>query len=84
MARNTVFSARGEAVDFDLLKIKQQMVSIPKNIVVEARENYVDNKFKRQLKRSTREAAETLSVESDSQSSTINNDVDEIIEPKES
>lgn len=54
-------SARGEMVDFDLLKIKQQMVNTPKPIVVEARENFIDNKFKRQLKRQTSEAVSMVS-----------------------
>jgi hypothetical protein len=46
-----VKSARGEVVDFDLLKIKQQIASAPKTIQVQEREAFIDNKFKRRLKR---------------------------------
>jgi hypothetical protein len=64
MTNGMVRSARGELVNFDLLKIKQQMVSAPKPIVVEARESFIDNKFKRQLKRQTLEAISMVSTES--------------------
>lgn len=56
MAGNGVRSAKGAIVDFDLLKIKQQIAAAPKPVVVEARENFIDNKFKRQLKKQVREA----------------------------
>ena len=42
-----VKSARGEVVDFDLLKIKQQIASAPKTTTVQASEDYIDQKFKR-------------------------------------
>lgn len=48
-----VKSARGVLVDFDLLKIKQQMASAPKTTDVQAREDFIDQKFKRRLKRMT-------------------------------
>ncbi len=51
-----VRSARGAIVDFDLLKIKEQIASAPKPVTVEARENFIDNKFKRKMKKQTREA----------------------------
>lgn len=47
-----VRSARGEMVDFDLLKIKQQIAATPKSAPVQARENFIDQRFKRRLKRS--------------------------------
>lgn len=47
-----VRSAKGELVDFDLLKIKQQMSATPKSAPVQARENFIDQRFKRRLKRS--------------------------------
>ena len=65
MARNVVRSARGEIVDFDLLKIKQQMAELPKSIVVEARESFIDNKFKRQLKRQTQEAVALVTADNE-------------------
>lgn len=46
-----VKSARGAVVDFDLLKIKQQIASAPKTVQVQEREDFIDNKFKRRLKR---------------------------------
>jgi len=46
-----VRSARGELVDFDLLRIKAQIASSPKTTDVKARENFIDQKFKRRLKR---------------------------------
>jgi hypothetical protein len=54
-----VKSARGEKVDFDLLKIKQQIASAPKTTDVKARESFIDQKFKRRLKKLTREVAAT-------------------------
>ena len=50
-------SARGTVVDFDLLKIKQQIATAPKTVDVKARENFIDQKFKRRLKRLTQEVA---------------------------
>jgi hypothetical protein len=55
-----VRSARGEKVDFDLLKIKQQIASAPKTTDVKARENFIDQKFKRRLKKLVRETAATV------------------------
>ena len=46
-----VKSARGVSVDFDLLKIKQQIASAPKPTTVAARENFIDQRFKRRLKK---------------------------------
>lgn len=48
-------SARGVVVDFDLLKIKQQIATAPKTTDVKARESFIDQKFKRRLKRLTQE-----------------------------
>lgn len=46
-----VKSAKGQIVDFDLLKIKQQIASAPKPTNVKAREDFIDQKFKRRLKK---------------------------------
>ena len=46
-----VKSAKGQIVDFDLLKIKQQMASAPKPTNVQAREDFIDQRFKRRLKK---------------------------------
>ena len=55
---SVIKSARGVVVDFDLLKIKQQIASAPKTNVVQAREDFIDQKFKRRLKRLTTEATD--------------------------
>jgi len=46
-----VKSARGELVDFDLLKIKSQIASAPKTTNVRAREDFVEKRLRRKLKR---------------------------------
>lgn len=56
-----VRSARGTMVNFDLLKIKQQIASAPKTTEVKARENFIDAKFKRRLKKA--QQAATAAVE---------------------
>lgn len=46
-------SARGVLVDFDLIKIKQQIASAPKPVDVSVREEFVDRKIRRRIKRKT-------------------------------
>lgn len=46
-----VRSARGQMVDFDVLEIKQQMASAPKPVEVAVREDFIDQKFNRRLKK---------------------------------
>lgn len=55
-----VKSARGDTVDFDLLKIKAQIASAPKTTNVKAREEFIDQKFKRRLKRMKREVIDSV------------------------
>lgn len=55
-----VKSARGNLVDFDLLKIKQQIGATPKTTNVKAREDFIDQKFKRRLKKATRDAVSSV------------------------
>lgn len=55
-----VKSARGATVDFDLLRIKQQMASAPKTTTVQAREDFIDQKFKRRLKKMKRDVASSV------------------------
>ena len=57
-----VKSARGQLVDFDLLKIKQQIASAPKTTNVKAREDFIDQKFKRRIKKLTREVSAVQAV----------------------
>lgn len=46
-----VRSARGEMVDFDLLKIKEQMTSAPAPVDVRARQDFIDQRMRRRLKK---------------------------------
>lgn len=60
-----VKSARGALVNFDLLKIKQQMATATKPTVVQARENFVDAKLKRRVRRLQTTANATIIDASD-------------------
>lgn len=53
----SVKSARGEDVNFELMKIKEQMSTAPKPTNVQAREDFIDQKFKRRLKKLRRDVA---------------------------
>lgn len=53
-----VKSARGEIVNFDVLQITQQLASSPKPVDVKAREDFIDQKFKRRLKKMQRSVTE--------------------------
>lgn len=52
-----VKSAKGQTVDFDLLKIKQQIATAPKPTQVQAREDFIDRKLKRRIKKAKITAA---------------------------
>lgn len=56
---NLVKSARGDTVNFDLLKIKQQMVDAPPATNVAARQSFIDNKLKRRIKKQTQEVIDS-------------------------
>lgn len=58
-----VRSARGEVIDFDLLRIKEQIGSNPKGSTVKAREDFIDKKLKRKAKRLAAQAAEQAKQE---------------------
>lgn len=44
-------SARGELVDFDLLKIKQQIASAPPSTDVTRRKDFIENRLRRRTKK---------------------------------
>jgi len=48
---NTVRSAKGELVDFDLLKIKQQIASSPPTTDVRARQDFIDKRLRHRVKK---------------------------------
>jgi hypothetical protein len=45
-----VRSARGELVDFDLLKIKEQIAAAPPPTDVRARQDFIDRRLRRRMK----------------------------------
>lgn len=49
-----VRSMRGVEVDFDLMEIKAQIASAPKPVEVKEREDFVDRRLRRRLKRQER------------------------------
>ena len=61
---NTVISAKGEPVDFDLLAIKNQMSSSPKSSDVLQRERFIDKKRRRNV---NRKVGDMLAEQADSQ-----------------
>lgn len=46
-----VRSAKGEMIDFDFLKIKEQLAAAPAPMEVRARENFIERKMKRKIKK---------------------------------
>ena len=46
-----VKSMKGEIVDFDVLKIKQQIAASPAPIEVSERKSFIDNKLQRRIRR---------------------------------
>lgn len=44
-------SARGEIIDFDLLKIKQQIASAPPSSEVSRRKDFIENRLRRRTKK---------------------------------
>lgn len=59
----TTRSARGVVVDFDLLKIKEQMAATPKAAPVRDRENFIDQRFKRRVNRAKLVAEDSIADE---------------------
>lgn len=46
-----VRSAKGQTIDFDLLRIKQQLGDAPKPANVQARQDFIDQKMRRRVKK---------------------------------
>jgi len=44
-------SARGVMVDFDLMQIKRQIAAAPTPLEVKARQNFIENRLKRRIKK---------------------------------
>jgi hypothetical protein len=60
-----VKSAKGKVIDFDLLKIKRQMEKKPISIDVKARQNFIDQKARRRLRKITKQATAAIDVNSE-------------------
>jgi len=58
-----VRSARGVEVNFDALKIKEQLADSPAPMEVQAREDFVDQRLKRRARRQAQQAAAALALE---------------------
>lgn len=46
-----VRSAKGEMVDFDYLKIKEQLAAAPPSVDVTERQDFIENRMKRRIKK---------------------------------
>jgi len=60
-----VRSAKGELVDFDLMKIKEQIASAPPTLDVKARQDFIDKRLRRRLKKA-KQNIEKVEIEVDS------------------
>lgn len=76
-----VRTAKGKIIDFDLLKIKEQMVDAPKPSNVQARQDFIDQKMRRRVKKVKDALAEakknpTVKPEKDKGIVDVNNDLE--------
>ena len=70
-----VRSARGEILDFDLLKIKAQISKAPKSIDVKKREDFIDKKLRRRVRKIKKKVTESMPIDVDA-NITDNTDTD--------
>ena len=68
--RKVVRSAKGVEVNFDELRIKQQLAETPKPTSVKVREEFIDRKLNRRLKKLKREVVKRVSNEQASEKKT--------------
>lgn len=77
-------SARGETVDFDLLKIKEAIASNPPTTEVKARQDFIDKRLRRRIKK----VAPVVAVEETLPGTEEINEepkmIDEVVEPPKS
>lgn len=60
-----VKSAKGKILDFDLLKIKRGLAGKPISIDVKARQNFIDQKARRRMRKITKQATAAIDVDSE-------------------
>lgn len=58
-----VKSAKGKVIDFDLLKIKRQIAGKPISIDVKARQNFIDEKVRRKLRKIKQATAAGIKID---------------------
>lgn len=68
-----VRSARGEMVNFDALKIKEQLADRPAPLEVKAREDFVDRRLKRRAKRK----AQQMVTEAEPKATALDGELDQ-------
>ena len=73
---------RGEIVDIDLLKIKQQMASAPKPMDVKEREQFVDKKIRRRVRKQKVVATSELDIDDAIKQDIENTVTDPVVENK--
>lgn len=72
-------SARGELVDFDLLKIKQQISSAPPSTDVTRRKDFIENRLRRRTKKAS-EVVAPIAVDQKMPSTTEKSKQDVVVE----
>lgn len=55
-----VVSARGQVIDIDLLRLKQEMATMPKPIAIQAREDFIEKRSKRRNRRIKKDAEHVM------------------------
>lgn len=78
-------SARGEIVDFDLIKIKEQMAAVPVSIDVQARRNFVEGRLRRTIRKKIPQGLvdrATKDINVDQQLPSVEGEVAKIIPPE--
>lgn len=60
---NKVKTARGETLDFDLLKIKEQMATAPQELHVRKRKDFIEQRLRRRVKSAIEEEKEVKKQE---------------------
>lgn len=58
-----VKTAKGATIDFELFRIKQSLSSSPTSIEVKARENFIEKKMKRRMKKAKNKMLENIKDE---------------------
>ena len=74
-----VRTAKGKIIDFDLLKIKEQMVDAPKPSNVQERQDFIDQKMRRRgkkVKDALAEAKKNPKVKPEMGAVDVNNDLE--------